>query len=88
MLIFCQLHILIKGLSSVLRPEESGRERMDYNFSCNLIAFGRKTKENQLANILVELTKMRHTLTMVENPCNSAKRTLCLESAMQFAAVQ
>ena len=34
-----------KRLSSVLRPEGSARERMDYNFSCNLIiiALGHKT---------------------------------------------
>ena len=35
-------------LSSVLCPERSGRERMDYNCSCNLIALGRKTEESHL----------------------------------------
>ena len=37
---------IIIRLSSILRPEGSGRERMDYNSSYNLIAFGRKTEES------------------------------------------
>ena len=36
------------GLSSVLHPEGSGRKRMDYNSSCNLIALACKTEENRL----------------------------------------
>ena len=35
-------------LSSVLRPERSSRQRIDYNSSCNLIALGRETEENRL----------------------------------------
>ena len=46
--IFSSSILLNFWLSSVLRPEGSGRERMDYDTSCNLIALGRKTEENQI----------------------------------------
>jgi hypothetical protein len=36
------------GLSAVLCTKRCGRERMDYNFSCNLIALGRETEESPM----------------------------------------
>ena len=41
------MEIKEERLSSVLRPDGSGREMMDYNSSFNLIAVGRKTEESQ-----------------------------------------
>ena len=36
------------GLSAVVRPKRCGRERMDYNSSCNLIALGHETEESPM----------------------------------------